>query len=364
MIKSIIITLLYVFCFCPFLFPIKALGTDLQFYAFILSFVYLIINFSHIHLSSIIKVFGIYAFAAIIIAMFSTGTAIQAISCLFQYLSLFIICISIYTLLINEKGINERLCKILILTWFSIGSIQTFITPDFLNGIIANTRSSLDRGVCGLASEPSFFGIQCFYFLYIAFRFKTHRIHYCALIMAMAFFYAQSFTGLMMAGAVAILLFCDRVSTNWFRFKYVCVGIIVILAVAFYVNRYFQADRLEMLMQLAYDRNIQDLSEDESANVRLYAIIDAIHNSYDNNFMPIGFTVRVGSMFGGIIQEFGIFGLPLTYAICSSFIVPFRRKLIKILAFIILYLLFFVNMQMANPMLAFIIALNIYEDKW
>lgn len=359
--RHIIVTLLYIFSFCPFIFPVRELGTDIQFYAFILSLLYLGLNLHRISFSPTFNILGVYALLAAITSLLSTSNTIQSINCLFQYLSIFIIGIAIYTLLITENGLNEPLCKILILSWFIVGLIQIFVKPDFLQFIIANFRTSTDRGVCSLASEPSFFGIQCFYFLFIISHFKQHIIYYWIIILAMAFLFAQSFTGLIMIVPITILYLFDQISIRWFRLKYICIGIITILLLSFYIDHYFRAERLEMLTQLAFTKTPY-LLDDTSTNVRFSAIINAVNNSYNNDFIPMGFTSRIGSMFGGVIQELGILGFPLTFIICSSIASSFHRKFIKLTAFIILYILFFINMQMANPILAFVIALNIYEN--
>lgn len=114
--------LIYFFCFFPFLLPLKVLGTDIQFYAFIVSIAYLSC-LSKWYYSKEIKLFCLYFFIAAIIGILSAPNIIIMVRCLFQYASLFFICCAVYNLLIRENGLDIRLSKYFILCWFIVGFV-------------------------------------------------------------------------------------------------------------------------------------------------------------------------------------------------------------------------------------------------
>lgn len=88
--------LIYFFCFFPFLLPLKVLGTDIQFYAFIVSIAYLSC-LSKWYYSKEIKLFCLYFFIAAIIGILSAPNIIIMVRCLFQYASLFLFVV-LYTI--------------------------------------------------------------------------------------------------------------------------------------------------------------------------------------------------------------------------------------------------------------------------
>lgn len=351
--------LIYFFCFFPFIFPINTLGTDIQFYAFIVSIAYLV-SLSEYHYSIEIKIFCFVFLIAAIIGVLSASNIMILIKCLFQYASLFIISLAVYNLLIREGGLDESLCKKLILCWFFVGAVQTFIYPKFFMSIVANARTTLDRGVCALASEPSFFGLQCFYFIFIAAIFDKCRNLYWLMISIMALLFAQSFTGLAFVFFMLLCFASDHISFRRISLKWIFISLTVIATSSYFVVDFFRNSRLgKIISVLVSNQNL--VSKDESSSVRFRAITESLQTSLDNVFMPNGFTERIGSMFGGILQELGVLGLPLMGMITYLFASYFSKYSVKYVAFVICFLLLFTNMQMANPTLAFVLAIGIYR---
>lgn len=352
--------LIYFFCFFPFLLPLKALGTDIQFYAFIISIAYLFC-LPKWYYSKEIKLFCLYFFIAAIIGVLSVSNIMTMLRCLFQYASLFFICCAVYNLLIRENGLDIKLSKYFILCWFIVGAIQTFLFPDFGGFLVANSRTTSDRGVYSLASEPSFFGLQCFYFLFITSVFDKHKKLYWTLISIMVLIFAQSFTGLVFLMFMLAFFISDNIIFRQISFKWIFLSIITIGGLAFYIGNYLRNSRLGSIISLLIS-NENLTHEDESSSVRFNAIWESLQTSYNNIFLPNGFTERVGSMFGGILQELGIIGLPLMVMISLLFTSYYTKKLVKYVAFFIVFILFFTNMQMANPTFAFVLALSIYRN--
>lgn len=354
--------LIYFFCFFPFLLPLKVLGTDIQFYAFIVSIAYLSC-LSKWYYSKEIKLFCLYFLIAAIIGIPSASNIIIMVRCLFQYASLFFICCAVYNLLIRENGLDIRLSKYFILCWFIVGAIQTFLFPDFGGFLVANSRTTSDRGVYSLASEPSFFGLQCFYFLFIASAFDKHQKTYLALISIMVLIFAQSFTGLVFLIFMLAFFISDSITFRRISFKWILSSIIIIGVSAFYIGNHLRNSRLGSIITLLIS-NENLTKKDESSSVRFNAIFESLQTSYNNVFFPNGFTERVGSMFGGILQELGIIGLPLMVIVTLLLTSYYRKKWVRYVAFLIIFILFFTNMQMANPTFAFVLALSIYQHEY
>lgn len=336
------------------------MGTDIQFYAFIISIIY-IIYVPVIHFTWEIKVFCFYALFAAIIGLLSTDNAPIYIRCLFQYASLFLITLAIYNLFVWENGIDEYICKLFIWIWFIVGFIQTFIYHDFCTLIVSNSRTTLDRGVGSLASEPSFYGIQCFYFMFIASIFISKKNLYWGLVISMSLLFAKSFTGIFFILICCFLLAIDRINIKNIPFKWVIAAIFIIPTLIYFATIYFKSTRMGKLVSMIFSNQALFI-EDESSAVRFRAITDALHTSYESVFMPIGFTSRVGSMFGGILQELGIFGIVLM-CLMAYILASYSKKVsVKYIAFVSWMILLFTNMQLANPTLAFIMAIGIYKN--
>ena len=177
----------------------------------------------------------------------------------------------------------------------------------------------------------------------------------------MVLIFAQSFTGLVFLMFMLAFFISDNIIFRQISFKWIFLSIITIGGLAFYIGNYLRNSRLGSIISLLIS-NENLTHEDESSSVRFNAIWESLQTSYNNIFLPNGFTERVGSMFGGILQELGIIGLPLMVMISLLFTSYYTKKLVKYVAFFIVFILFFTNMQMANPTFAFVLALSIYRN--
>lgn len=154
----------------------------------------------------------------------------------------------------------------------------------------------------------------------------------------------------------------DSITFRNISIKWILSSIIIIGLSVFYIGNHLRNSRLSSIITLLIS-NENLAKKDESSSVRFNAIFESLQTSYNNVFFPNGFTERVGSMFGGILQELGIIGLPLMVIVTLLLISYYRKKWVKYVAFIIIFILFFTNMQMANPTFAFVLALSIYQNE-
>lgn len=179
---SILETVFYFFCMFPFLFPIHLIAaTDLQPYALFVSVVILMIYFHrtvHTKLPYAVIYFGLVFFVALIVFCVSDFTTF-ALRSVANYASLFFIPLATFLIIKKAEGENHALIKRFILVWFLVGLVQIFFDRGFLSPIISGARWSASyRGVIGLAFEPSFYGIICYFCLYLVKRFEKQKIFF------------------------------------------------------------------------------------------------------------------------------------------------------------------------------------------
>lgn len=353
---------LHFFCFCPFIFPFPGFTTDMQPYALLLSFILLGVNVRRLYINIGLKLLCIYACLSIFVGLFSATDSFTIIKCIYSYVSLFCIAWAIYNSFI-WNGYNEKLYKALILLWLVVGMIQIFVFPDFVKSLVSGGRTTLDRGAFGLASEPSFYGVQCFYFLFVTLFFQKGKVVYIFIGFFMAFVLAQSFTGMMFVISFIIPFAIDSANINKISIKKlfsIFIGLVVFL---FLFRDLLLSKRIGYLIAVLFSNKTAIIIEDESAGIRFQTILNALEVSFNHSFLPIGYTERVGSMYGGILQEFGILGIPLMIYIVYSFSLFFNRLWAKIISGVLLFIIFFSTVQLSNPMIAFIIALSIYKRR-
>ena len=172
--------LLYLFCGLPFLSLFIPFPMDIQPYALLMATIYLCIIGNIRIKKETILIFAICMFASVfaVISMLedrSDSEIFMIIRKVFNYISFFVVSLSVYNSFCKTNGLVERWIKILILIWLVVGLIQTFWTPYFMKEFVANMRTSGNRGVTSLASEPSFYGYMMIFMGFLASRFKKRR---------------------------------------------------------------------------------------------------------------------------------------------------------------------------------------------
>ena len=358
--KKILEYMLYFFCFCPFIFPLPGFGTDVQPYAFLIAIV-CILRRQKLYGNRLIALLGGYVIFAIVLGLFAETDMFSILKCIYSYLSLFIVTWAVYNELCVNDGFDERFAKKVMLLWFVVGLIQMFLMRNFGQSFVSGARTTLDRGVFGLASEPSFFGVQCFYFMFVVSLFKKNRNWYYLLVLFMAIVLAQSFTGItfmmtFMLPFVVNLLLKRKVKLIYIVF-FICGTVAGIIG----LQEYFLERRVGFLLQTLSQGGVAALLDDQSTFNRYTSIKDALDNSWENYFFPLGFSERIGSMFGSIVSEFGFFGIPLIFVIVRTLASFFHGTMAVVIAFVLFVGVFFSNVQLSNPMIAFVLALGLYK---
>lgn len=360
---NIVLALMVFFSMTPFVLPFPGLGTDLQPYALLLS---LLVLFCY-H-GSIGEALGknvsitLLVIPAILALLFVVGSffSFAAFRGAYNHLSIFFVLLAWYILL-ERFGFPERQIKIVIWIWCLVATVQFFLDREFLSQIISGDReNTADRGVAGFCSEASFFGISCFYFLHLANRFDKRRVPYLLLITAMAVIYAQSMQGLLFVAVFYIGLLVESVNSK--KGLLVVLGILVGGAAGYLVMKRIAPDsRLITLLDSFLRSGIADTVEgDVSATVRMNSILDALAEAFGSYLIPQGFARRIGSGFGGLLVELGIFGLLETLVIAYSFCLHFKKLYSRVVYFLLVYFVMFSNTQMGNPQMLLVLAANLY----
>lgn len=358
----------YFFSLCPFLFPFPFLKTDIQPYALLFSLLYVLFYFfttKTFRIHKVILVFAVSLLFTIVISLISENVSIiNIIRGLSNYLSLFFITFSTYLITKKNGGIDENFVKLIILLWLVTALIQLFVAKNFLGFIVSGGRTDTSRGVFGLASEPSFFGVQCFYFFFLIKLFKTRTHLYYVIILIMAFLLAQSATGIIF---VVLMFGLELLETSFIsrKYRYQSIALLIVLiAILVFIGNYLKDSRIFFLLEKAFEQDVTGIAEDESVNTRINTIVQPFTESVKNYFMPFGFEERIGSAFAGILHEIGIFAIGIIVAIPMVLSGYFKSRITKLFSFIFIFALFFFNIQLSNPTLAFVLGIGIYyQDK-
>ena len=373
--KLNLIDILFIaFCMFPFIIPNPVVTTNIQPYAAILGTLVIVLETTIRHKRSFAlskqNSFYIIAwgtlFIAVIVLLFS-DVSITALRAVFNYYAVAIIPAALCLIMSRIRTYPERILKCLILVWFVVCSVQFFVDRSFLTSIIGGVRFSYSyRGVVGLASEPSFLGIACFYFLHMAMKFKRNQMLFLVLILIMGVVYAQSMMGILFIMAFVMIYLLDIVNTKrgqciWFGAAIAAVIFLVLL------NTVLVKTRLHQLFELFLKEGFAGVLGDVSAGNRYNALIGAITDSFGNFLLPLGYTKRIGSGYGGFLCELGFFALPILYYISRVLSLTFRNRICQILYFIIVSILLFNNTQIGNPLLLVTLTVNLcfsWDGEW
>lgn len=348
------------FCFFPFLFPLNFLPTDTQPYALIFSLMFLFLKFFSREKWSVRKEemqFAILCIIAMVIGLVSlcSISILAFFRAMTPYLSLFTIpkVLEFY----SEKNTSrENLYKLYILIWFSVGLIQFLFDRQFLINIVSGSRISISgyRGCISLASEPSFLGVQCYYFLYISKKFKKNKFIFYVLNAIMGIIFAQSFVGILFVLSFFLQEYFDTVN-EYRKTVYLILGVIIFLVSGNFLIKEFPDSRLVSLFNIMIEDGIVGLAQDASGQTRLNSIAGAVQSIIQHLFFPQGFGNRIGCAWGSLGVEIGFFSLGYIVIILRIFMKAYKRKLAKYITLILVFLLYFSNVQLSNPMFSFVI---------
>lgn len=361
--KELLYCLFLILCFIPFLFPNPIVRTNVQPYASIVAVVILLLHSGSLLDTTVGKrvaaILSVTFFIAVIILV-AGGISMDGIRGVYNYFALFVVPCAAIIVFSDLPDFPEGLCKTMIVIWFLVASVQFFFNRGFATQLIGAVRWSYRyRGVVGLASEPSFLGIASFYFAHMIRRFRTHRLLFYVISLITGVLYAQSATGVMfIAGFYAVLLL-DIINSKKGLYIWIA-SLFALIWFGYFLSTSLADSRLNQMIDAFFNGGVDSVLSDGSASVRFNAIGRALRTAAGNRFMPNGFGARVGSAYGGLLVELGIFAVPAILLISYSLSLTFDKVRSRVAYFIVVTLLLLNNTQIGNPLLLMVVGLNLY----
>jgi hypothetical protein len=150
-------------------------------------------------------------------------------------------------------------------------------------------------------------------------------------------------------------------ATNTKKGFYIWVGAIAAIIVFFILlNTVLIETRLYELFWLFMEEGMEGLLTDVSTATRYESMNAALSDSFENYLLPLGFNRRIGSGYGGFLCELGFFAIPILWCISRAMSKTFKKRTSQILYFVVVTILLFNNTQIGNPLLLFVVTMNLY----
>ena len=353
--NRIISFLFLFFCFFPFI-GIN-IGTDVQPFALLFAFlVILIAPKKNFYCKTSFIFFALVVLILTIISI-STIPIFSVIKRVFSYVSLIIILQAGY-ILFQNNGMEkyEKTIKVFILIWTFVGAVQYLFNKNFLTFLIPLSRTSPTRGVCSLASEPSFYGYMCFFFFLISLLFKKEKMVYITLSIIQTVVFAQSAVSILyfIVFFVAYLLF----SLTKLSFKKMII-IICVSGLAIFALRYalmMETNNRFILIIQKIVFNPKDFFTSDSSAISRY-------NSIVASFSRYGLPSFIGerlfhSGFGSLFYELGIFSLFAFIPIWKALLNSSKDKVLKATVLVAVTISMLSGIQLSLPLAAMYFGLN------
>jgi hypothetical protein len=384
--KNIIYWLLLIFCFFPYL-NILRIGTDTQPNALFIAVLILIKSYNkkipvYYLLSILIFITSLVIF---LISNFTKGSLLS----FSNYTSFLIVPLAVYYTLDYNKGLSYKFFKNIIYIWFFVGSVQRFISRDFLNFLLSRSSGiALEtdyngRGVVGLAPEPTYYGSTIILFIIVYLLNFSYKKDY-KLIFVLLFqliFLSKSSTSILIL-FISLITFLGfqlyKISIKYLL--YIFIGSIFLLISFFFIKPFLISSRFYNIFSII-NTNPKLIFFDQSISERFNAIYFSIKSLFDQHPLPKGFNSyqnyileksllpeykyqfinykfenysRILSGYGMGFYELGFIGLLIPLFIFMSI----KNKLnidVIILSYVIFNFLLFTAMSLNNATILFII---------
>ena len=276
------------------------------------------------------------------------------------YVGIIIYILIFYNLLLKNNGLPENIIKVCINVYFIVGMVQKYLRADFLYNWIPNERTSLNRGVIALASEPSFYGYMCIFFLLFAIDFKKGRKFYIINLLFQIFVLAQSSVTIlyiMILIGLGMLYLLSKVDIK----KGIAATIFICcIAIAGYylIMKYASTSRMAYFINIIMQQNslsgiLSNLNSDGSVYIRFNDIIVCLEGFVKYVGVPHGFNTRkISSGYGSLLYTMGWAGFALIvcfyHIMKEKYIATGIKKIIPLWISIIL----FSAIQLSNPIIS------------
>lgn len=323
--------LFFFFVFFPYL-QILPLPTDTQPYALMVSFlIFTLLNKQFTRAEIMLLTLSLASLFLFLI----DGVSFNSLRSFLNYLSLFLISFAAFRVLRSELINFELFLKFSTVTWFVVAAIQTFYSRQFLTFLISSSRTTENRGVTGLAPEPTFLGIVFIFFMlmFTHSQIKNKKFYIAMCVFAIVFFAKSSMA----------VLFLFLMVFFWFITSLNLRALVVILLCALFTPEFIDImkdSRMGYLLAKLLEDPMSLLLLDASINDRFFHVFFSLKGFFDNLMIPNGYSSwveysseqisiysnyvivewfsdggRIMSGFGSAFFELGIFALVIPLVI-------------------------------------------------
>jgi len=376
--------LLYLTCCLPFL-RILPLESDMQPYAFIVAFIYLIVHRKDLSIPRFHKI-TFWMFAAIVVIaavqllLDSDLSVMMLVRKLYNYAALYFVSLALINSIVRTNGLKEGWIKFFILLWLTVGVIQLVYDREFLSFLVSNYRTNKIRGVCCLASEPSFYGYVMVFFFVLSNEFKRGRLLFQGICILQVVALAQSAVSFVYLVVFAFMFIVGEI-VHFRRYTkkqkivrlIVGVGGIVLCAVGVIVvlktmrETRFVEIWINLFTRLSEIKSMDAFHRvDGSIAMRVESIFLTFRGFAESYGLPRGFGpvifdgidyVRIMSGYGSIIFELGVLGVALVVLISRELICGLKNGLVFGVSVCICM---FSAIQPGSPVFIFVLACAMY----
>ena len=222
-------------------------------------------------------------FGAVFVSLLYDKSAELVIRSIVTYSTPFMVALFVFGILRNDTMLRKSITYLVYLNFF-VCVLQVVWGGEIISGLVA-VRTSLDRGVTGLAIEPSFLGIQAIFFYIILTMTNGSRVAKLLCVLELVIF-SQSALAIIMA---AFLMFAYLIRMR--RIMHLILFSIAIGLSIFFAVFVLGADsRLFHMLSMVFIDSGNLLDMDGSASERYSHLYLSIISSFRNIFFPMGFS--------------------------------------------------------------------------
>ena len=279
--KKALYFLFLFFVFFPYITFVN-IGTDMQPYGFIFAFVIFFLFKKKVTFSEVML--GLVFLSSILFLLVNT-IDFAALRSFFNYSSLFFIPYVSYRVLKSQCINFEFFLKFSIVIWFSVSVLQVVLDKSFLTFIVSHVRTTENRGVTGLAPEPTFLGIVfIFFILYLLHtNFKHKKIFIAVCIIGIVFLAKSSMALLFLALLIGLW------GLTQFSLKSILITIPSLLFVSLLISEFFKGTRMGYITTQIINEPSNLLRLDESINDRFSHVFFSLKGFFENFLIGHGY---------------------------------------------------------------------------
>lgn len=228
---------------------------------------------------------GLFFLSSVFI-LFISGLSFISMRSFFNYASLFFVSHIVFKVLKTERINFESFLKITIFVWFAVGLLQTIYDKTLLNFLISGSRTTDNRGVVGLAPEPTFYGIVfMFLIMFVLLSNVKNKVLYISLSVVGIVFLAKSSMAFLF-----LFIFLFYYLLTHANFKYILFSIVAIFITPIAVSNLLEGSRLAFLLNRLIDDPTKLVLVDASMNDRFFHVYFSIKGFFSNFMIPNGYS--------------------------------------------------------------------------